>query len=58
MIIFVVYKTVIVDSKLTFQFMDSFEQYDDAKEAAESEPNTIVIPFDDDDGDEETYYED
>ena len=59
MIIFVVYETKLIDNKLTFEFLDSFDQYDDAKEEAESGPNRVVIPFDDDDEDNpETYFQD
>ena len=58
MIIFVVYTTEIVDNKLKFNFMDSYEQYDDAVSVAESIQNAIVVPFDDDDNDEESYFED
>ena len=54
---FVVYETKIVNEKLTFEFIDWFEQFDDAKEVAESAANRVVIPFDDDDGDNpETFF--
>ena len=60
MIIFVVYQTKIVDNKLTFDFWESFDSYDDAKELAESQPNCIICPFDDDDeyDNPETYFQD
>ena len=61
MIMFVVYETKIVDSKLTFEFLEWFPSYDDAKEEAESAPHRIVMPFDDDglDNDNpETYFND
>ena len=59
MIIFVVYETKLIDSKLTFQFLESFEQYDDAKDMAEAGPHRVVIPFDDDDTEDDplTYFD-
>ena len=59
MINFIVYETKIKDNKLTFEYWDSFDEYDDAVKVTESNPNTIVVPFDtDDDDDPESYYKD
>lgn len=59
MIQFVVYQTKIKDNKLTFEFWDSYDEYDVAMQVAGEGSNMVVIPFDDDDDDDpETYYED
>ena len=59
MISFVVYQTKIVNNKLTFEYCTQYDEYDDAVKAAESSNDLIVIPFDDDDGDNpETYFQD
>ena len=53
MIKFIVYQTKLLDNKLTFELWDSYDEYDTAMEIAETYPNMVVMPFDDEDPDEE-----